>query len=284
MKAHLDCVPCIQEQALRAARAAGASQSQQRTILRRVLEHLAQADWTDTPLALGMGVHRIVRELTGVDDPFEQAKARANGAALALYPGLQEQVRNAEDPLRMAVRLALAGNIMDLGAMESYDLTATLDRVAGLEFAVDDFDELAQQLDQAREIIIFADNAGEIVFDRLLIETIIARHRLRVALVVKSGPFINDATIRDVEQAGIEAIRRIEILQVSNGDDARYPAYDWDEVARWIRGHDVAIAKGQANYEALSEYSGIFYMLMAKCPPVASTIGVEVGDIVVQFR
>jgi uncharacterized protein with ATP-grasp and redox domains len=284
MKAHLDCVPCIQEQALRAARAAGASQSQQRTILRRVLEHLAQADWTDTPLALGMGVHRIVRELTGVDDPFEQAKARANEAALALYPGLQEQVRNAEDPLHMAVRLALAGNIMDLGAMESYDLTATLDRVASLEFAVDDFDQLAQQLDQAREIILFADNTGEIVFDRLLLETILAQRALDVAVVVKSGPFINDATMRDVEQVGLAEVANLHVLEVSNGDDDEYPAYASDEVARWIADNDVVIAKGQANYEALSEYSGIFYMLMAKCPPVAATIGVEVGDIVVQFR
>ncbi len=274
----------MQEQALRAARAAGASQSQQRTILRRVLEHLAQADWADTPLALGMGVHRIVRELTGVDDPFEQAKARANEAALALYPGLQEQVRNAEDPLHMAVRLALAGNIMDLGAMESYDLTATLDRVASLEFAVDDFAELALRLEEARSLILFADNTGEIVFDRLLLETILAQRALDVAVVVKSGPFINDATMRDVEQVGLAEVANLHVLEVSNGDDDEYPAYASDEVARWIADNDVVIAKGQANYEALSEYSGIFYMLMAKCPPVAATIGVEVGDIVVQFR
>lgn len=284
MKAHLDCVPCIQEQALRAARAAGACASEQEMILRHVMNHLAGVSWADTPLAMGMGAHAIVRQLTGVDDPFAQAKARANEAALALYPSLSEQVRNAEDPLRMSVRLAVAGNIMDFGALADFDLSATLERVAGLEFAVDDFDELARRLDQARSLIVFADNAGEIVFDRLVIETVLERRPLEVALVVKSGPFINDATVRDLEQAGLSEMPDLKILEVSNGDTDKYPTYASDQVACWIADNDLVIAKGQANYEALSDCSGICHVLMAKCPPVASAIGVEVGDIVVEFR
>ncbi len=284
MELHLDCIPCAQQQALRAARAAGVSPQRQEMILRSVLGHLAKADWDRTPMSLGMSVHQMVRRLSGVDDPFSQAKARSNELALQFYPELRQQVREAHDPLHMAVRFAIAGNIMDLGALGDFDLEATLERVADLDFAVDDSADFVQHLDEARSLILFADNAGEIVFDRLLIETMLARRPLEVSVVVKSGPFINDATVRDAEEAGLTDLAGVRVRQVSNGDDDGSPAYDSGEVSSWIQDHDVVIAKGQGNYEALSEYSGVFFMLMAKCPAVASHIGVEVGDIIVQLR
>ena len=284
MELHLDCIPCTQQQALRAARACGVPPQRQEMILRSVLEHLAEADWNVTPMSLGMYVHRTVRRLSGVDDPFSQAKARSNELALQLYPQLRDTVREADDPLHMAVRLAIAGNIMDLGALGDFDLEATLQRVADLDFALDDSADFAQHLDQATSLILFADNAGEIVFDRLLIETILARQPLEVSVVVKSGPFINDATVRDAHEAGLTDLSGVDILRVGNGDDDGGPAYDSDEVSSWIRDHDVVIAKGQGNYEALSGHTGVFFMLMAKCPAVAQHIGVEVGDIIMQLR
>jgi damage-control phosphatase, subfamily I len=282
MQTKLDCVTCFQDQALRAARAAGAPVDQQEQVLRQVIRTLAAADWHATPLDLGMPVHRIVREVTGVDDPFADAKREATDAALAALDELREQVEQADDPLRMAVRISIAGNIIDLGALESFDLHETLERVCTADFAVDDYDALRDALDDADTLLFFADNAGEIVFDRLLLETIEQRWAPEITFVVKSGPFINDATVEDARASGLDQLQHLDMREVSNGDDDEAPAYASDEIDRWVAEHDVVIAKGQANYEGLSERGDIFFLLMAKCPCVADIIGVNVGEIVLR--
>ncbi|MFP4248390.1 MAG: damage-control phosphatase ARMT1 family protein [Armatimonadota bacterium] len=280
MQAKLDCVTCFQEQALRAARAAGAPVDQQEEVLRKAIRTVADADWRATPIDLGMPVHRIVREVTGVDDPFADAKREATAAALSALDDLRARVAQADDPLRMAIRISVAGNIIDLGALESFDFEETLARVSTADFAVDHYDALQSALEDAQSLLFFADNAGEIVFDRLLLETIEQHWGPEITLVVKSGPFINDATVEDARASGLDQLEHLDMREVSNGDDDEAPAYASDEIDRWVAEHDVVIAKGQANYEALSERVDVFFLLMAKCPCVADVIGVNVGDFV----
>jgi len=282
MESALDCVACFQSQVLRAARAAGATREVQEQLLRRIMRELAEADWRGTPIDIGMPVHRTVREVTGVDDPFAADKRQATVAALELLPALRARVREADDPLLMAVRLSVAGNIIDLGALDSFDLDATLRRVLTAEFAADDYAALRGALEGGQSLLLFADNAGEIVFDRLLLETIATHWGLRASVVVKSGPFINDATVADARQAGLDEIDGLQLRQVSNGDNDGAPTYHSEEVAHWLRSHDVVISKGQANYEALSDRPGVFFLLMAKCPCIASALGVGVGDFVLR--
>ncbi len=254
----------------------------QKQVLRRVVSQIAAADWSSTPIDLGMPVHRTVREMLGVDDPFATDKQEATEAALALVPELRERIEEAGDPLRMAVRIAIAGNIIDLGALDSFDLDDTLEHATGADFAIDDYERLKASLADADTLIVFADNAGEIVVDRLLLETIADLWSPQITLVVKSGPFINDATAEDAEASGLNEIPGLEIREVSNGDDTQAPAYTSETIGAWIAEHDVTIAKGQANYEALSERSDVYFLLMAKCPCVAEAIGVNVGDIILQ--
>lgn len=284
MQARLECVTCFQEQALRAARAAGAPEDVQERVMREVLAKIAGADWRATPIDLGMPVHRMVREITGVDDPFADEKRRATEAALGYLPELRERIAGADDPLRMAVRICIAGNIIDLGALASFDLGETLERVTAAEFAIDDYERFSSALSRAGSVLMFADNAGEIVFDRLLLETIAQRWSPQITVVVKSGPFINDATREDARAAGLDRIGGLRMREVSNGDDASAPAYASGEIDRWIAASDLVIAKGQANYEALSERGGVFFLLMAKCPCVAEAIGVDVGAVILQHR
>ncbi|MGC9320154.1 MAG: damage-control phosphatase ARMT1 family protein, partial [Armatimonadota bacterium] len=284
MQTALDCIPCFQQQALRAARAAGADDDVVEQVLREVVRHIAAANWNATPIDLGMPVHRAVREITGVDDPFAEEKRRSTEQALQHYEHLQAEISAADDPLRMAVAASIAGNLIDLGPHESYDVDATVAGIAEAEFAIDDLDELRTGLETAQSLLLFADNAGEIVFDRLLLETIAARWSPRISVVVKSGPFINDATVADARQAGIDGVPSVRLLEITNGDDDTAPAYGSDQVTQWLEEHDVPIAKGQANYEALSDRQGVFQMLVAKCPCIAQSLGVGVGDIVLRLN
>ncbi len=282
MESTLECVTCMLEQALRAARAAGAPEQVQERVLRTVMRELSRAPWDGTPIDIAMPVHRTVRRVLGVDDPFSAQKREATAQALALLPRLHRLIEEADDPVYLALRISAAGNIIDLGALERYDLDAALERALEVPFVVDDYAALRKDLEHARSMLLFADNAGEIVFDRLLLETLRGVWELELAVCVKSGPFINDATRRDAVAAGLDQIAALPLLEVSNGDDVSAPPYGSAEVERWLRQHDVVIAKGQANYEALSNHHGTYFVLMAKCPRVAEALGVATGDLILK--
>jgi uncharacterized protein with ATP-grasp and redox domains len=277
MKTYLDCLPCMLRQALEAARMADADVERQRAILNRVMELLMEVSADSTPAETGYHVHRIVREMTGVRDPYKLPKEAATRNALQLLPRLREIVTQTDDPLEQAVRIAITGNIIDLAPGIQFTLEATLERVLYQPFAINDLETLRQALSQAESVLYLADNAGETVFDRVLIETL----EQPVIYAVKGGPTLNDATREDAVAAGIEEVAEI----VSTGSDAPgtvlescIPAFRqlYDEAK-------VIIAKGQANHEALGEGDRrLFFLLQVKCPVLGREIGVEPGSIVLQ--
>jgi len=115
MKTYLDCVPCFMRQALDAARMTTDDESVHEEVLRRVAHEVSKMDMGLSPPAMGQKIHRLIRELTGDPDPYRVAKEYTNRLAMALYPEIRNRVREASDPLEMAVRTAIAGNIIDLG-------------------------------------------------------------------------------------------------------------------------------------------------------------------------
>jgi len=212
MRTYLDCYPCFLRQALDAARLAGADESQQKVVLDRVLDALRQIELSSTPPEIGDRVHRIVRQEVGDSDPYRAAKETGTRQALALYPRLKSLLAEADDPLEVAVRLSIAGNIIDLGPDQQYDLWDEVERVLAQPFAIDDGAAFRQVLSRAGQVLYLADNAGETVFDRLLIETL----DVPVIYAVKGGPILNDATRKDALAAGVGHVAEI----VSTGSDA----------------------------------------------------------------
>jgi len=256
MKTYLDCYPCLLRQALSAARRAGASENQQHSILLKTMEELSAFPSNSTPPQLAYRIHQQVQQLTNNIDPYRDDKDQATQQALALYPELKKKVREASDPLEMAIRIAIAGNIIDLGVAESYDLEATLKRVLTQPFAINDLVALRSALARSVSVLYLADNAGETVFDRVLIES----PELPVSYAVKAGPIINDATHEDAVAAGIDQIAEI----IDNGSNA--PGTLLDQCSELFRKRfaqaDLIIAKGQANYESLSDSPApIFFLL-----------------------
>ncbi len=277
MKTYLDCYPCFLRQALSAARHADASEAQQQQILLNTMNALSSLPADATPLQMAHVIHRQVRQLTHNADPYQQAKEAATQQALALYPKLKESVSRSADPLETALRIAIAGNIIDLGVAESYDLEATLDRVLTDQFAINDLPALRNVLKQNYTILYLADNAGETVFDRVLIETL---HQ-PVTYVVKASPVINDATREDAIASGIDQVAKI----IDNGSDA--PGTLWEQCSISFRQlfakADLIIAKGQANYESLSgSRAPIFFLLQAKCNVIARDLCVAKGGIILK--
>ncbi len=284
MKLNLECIPCFMRQALKASRFCGLSEERQEEVLRKVMNALLKERWDRTPPELAHIVHAIVRKYCG--DPYAELKKKSNEVAMELYPEVKGLIEKSRDPLRTAVKVAIAGNIIDFGAVdresvEEFKLMDVIMDVVNGKLAIDHYDLFREKL-KGSSILYFADNAGEIVFDKLLIETIFSTFgRKRVTFVVKAGPIINDATIEDAKQVKLDEVVD-EFRFISNGEvgvERNSP-----EVRKWIEEHDVVISKGQGNYEGLSEFRGIFYMLMVKCPVIARDVGVEVGSRVLLYR
>jgi len=277
MKTYLDCYPCLLRQALSAARRAGASENQQHSILLNTMEELSAFPTGSTPPQLAYRIHQQVQQLTNNIDPYRDDKDQATQQALVLYPELKKKVSEASDPLEMAVRIAIAGNIIDLGVAESYDLDATLKRVLTQAFAINDLAPLRSVLAQSVSVLYLADNAGETVFDRVLIESL----ESPVTYVVKSGPIINDATHEDAVAAGIDQVAEI----IDNGSNAPGTLLDQcsEDFRKRFAQADLIIAKGQANYESLSDSSApIFFLLQAKCNVIARDLGIAEGGTVLK--
>ena len=217
-------------------------------------------------------------------DPYREVKRRSNALALELYPTLKQRVRASADPFAAAVRVAIAGNVIDfgcrsrLGNNEVYQAIEDAMDPQALELNDGAVDDLRRAIEQAGDILYLADNAGEIVFDRLLLEEMPTD---RITLVMRGGPVINDATREDAEVAGLSSL----VTVMDNGSDA--PGTILESCSPSFRTRfeqcDLVIAKGQGNYETLSsERPPIFFLFKAKCPVIARDVGREVGQMIVR--
>ncbi len=283
MRTYLDCVPCFLRQALEAGRAAGCDAELQEEILRRVAAELPRLDFAAPPPAMGQRIHRIVRALTGMRDPYFEAKRRFNRLMMGLLPHYSEEVGSREDPLAVALVLAAAGNVIDFGPTSRVDeavVVQQLDDALAHSFAPSDVGMLRTRLASARSLLYLADNAGEIVLDRLLLEQVVREYAVSVTLGVRGMPIINDAIAEDATEVGIDEIATV----LENGSDAPGTVLaDCSEHFRRVFSEsDIVVAKGQGNYETLSDVDGVWFLLKVKCPVLASDIGCGVGELVVR--
>jgi len=275
MRTSLDCIPCFARQALEAARFVTDDPAIHEQILRDVLRLAAEMDLAQRPPVVGQQIHRRLRQLTGVDDPYRDVKDGFNRMALDMLPEFEAQVREGPDPLSLALRLAIAGNVIDLGVNGGLTEDQARRAVAG---AMDepfhgDVEDFRQAVASADNILYLADNAGEIVFDRLLIEQLPTE---RVTLVVRGGPILNDALMADAEVAGLIGL----VETIDNGSDA--PGTILTDCSESFRRRfamaDMIIAKGQGNFESMSDTPGnIYFLFKAKCQVIADHVGLPVG-------
>jgi uncharacterized protein with ATP-grasp and redox domains len=216
--------------------------------------------------------------VSGIDDPFAEEKAKSNRLASELYLEWKPEVMESDHPFELALRLSIAGNIMDYGASNSFDLEQTLKNISTLDFVIDHTNQLKQHISRAKKILYLADNAGEIVFDKLFLETI---GHPDVTVSVRGGRALNDATFQDAEEAGIVSVAKV----ISNGFDAPSTVLGQcsEEFLAVYQSADLIISKGQGNLEGLIHEKDprIFFLLMVKCDVMAEMLNVRKGSFVV---
>lgn len=274
------CVPCFLKTFKRLFQKFDVSETQQKAFL-EYFYTATENDGSGFAPIIQRNLNKTFCRIINIDDPFKEEKEESNRVALELYHEWKPKVIESENAFIMALKLAIAGNIMDYGASNSFDIQKTIDRVIASDFAIDNSEMLRQGLQNAHKVLYLGDNAGEIVFDRLLIETIMHGN---ISFAVKGAPILNDVTVDDSVQVGMHYAADV----ISNGYDA--PSTILDRCSREFqdefRSTDLIISKGQGNLEGLLSENDprIFFLLMVKCDPIAETLGVTKGDFVVYSK
>ncbi len=267
MKTSLDCIPCLLRQTLEAARMISPSTSMHEQIIRELLRWIEEMDFNQSPPAMAQRIHRRMRELAGNADPYREAKDRLDQMALTMTETLRNEIVTSKDPLLMAVRYAIAGNVMDMGVtgnLSEENLQYSVHRLFAEPESIE-MKSFREELNKADLILYLLDNAGEIAFDKLLIELLLPK---RVVAVVRGSPVINDATIHDAHTVGLDKFVQV----IDNGSDAPGTILSdcSQEFHRYFDNADMVIAKGQGNFESLSHEKGNFFFLFkVKCPVIA---------------
>ena len=280
MQTSIECIPCFVRQAEEAVALSTKNSVLREKILRLVLHALADADWAGSPPAIAQRLHHIIRKETGEPDPYREVKDRMNGLAMEALPCCTKSIAKAADPQEAAVRVAVAGNLLDSGAkiqIQPENLPHLLATLWERPLAGDPH-ELFLAAEKAERILYLADNAGEIVFDRLLLNFLPME---KVTLAVRGSPVLNDALREDAALAGFTGL----VPVIDNGSDA--PGTVLEDCSEEFRRHfdkaDLVISKGQGNYETLSAVRApIFFLFTVKCPIVAAQIGEPTGTMIVK--
>ncbi len=277
MKTVLDCFPCIMQQALKTARLATQDESQIKEILDRTGAMFKEMDMACPPPQLSTLMYHCISEVTRVKDPYASQKFEHIEEANRIYDELNILVKDSSDPLLTAIRLSIAGNVIDLGVEMGFDLKEDIKKMLDQEFAVFDYDNFKKDLSGAKRILFLGDNSGETVFDKLLIETI----NKPVVYAVRESPIINDATMKEARLSGLHEVAEV----ISSGSPAPGTILSMcnEQFLEIYRDADLIISKGQGNFEGLSDRSeNIYFMLKAKCKVIANHLSVEMGDIILK--
>jgi hypothetical protein len=279
MKVYLDCFPCFLRQSIIALRLGTRDELLQERILKSILPEIQIADISMPPAYTTTFIHRKIRQLLG-KDPFKKLKCEYNKIALGLYPSFELLVSQSKDPLWTATRLAIAGNVIDFGIYTSVDIKGTIRKAINHPLAVDEFDIFKNAISEADSILYLADNAGEIVFDRILIETLISMGK-KVTVVVKGSPVINDSTLEDALEAGLIGICEV----IDNGSDAVGTILPWTSSTfqKQFENAELIISKGQGNFETVTGIQkNIFFLFQSKCDVVSKELNLSKGSMLLK--
>lgn len=259
---------------------AGLDEDSQHDILFKLMDYVKGFDRNATPAENSTYAVLKTYELMGVCDPYKEVKRQSNDLALKLYPSLKRMLEEYEDKLYAALKIAVAGNVIDLGIRRSFDVESELQYSLNTGFSKDHYHKFKQKLYKVDEVLFLGDNAGEIVFDKVLVEELVSMGK-KVTYVVKEAPVLNDSTMEDAIYVGMDKVARLmttgsQFLGISFKHMSQ-------EFADALNEAPLVIAKGQANFESLEQHETakdrVFFLLKIKCDEVARAAGIALNDV-----
>ena len=265
------------QQALRAGRMATSDENQLKEILDKTGELVKTVSMEVSAPEIGKMVYRIISDVTGNQDPYKSIKKQHIAETKSIYPELEQIVANSKDKLLTAIRIAIAGNVIDLGVTRSFNIVEDVKSILKQDFAIFDYDAFKIQLEKTKNILYIGDNVGESVFDKILIKEL----KKPVKYAVRSIPIINDVTMDDAIASGLNEVAELIDSGVESPGlilNQSTPAF-----RKLFNASELIISKGQGNYEGLSDCNKqVFFLLKAKCAIISNHLGVKEGSIILK--
>ncbi|MFQ3573846.1 MAG: ARMT1-like domain-containing protein [Thermodesulfovibrionales bacterium] len=276
MRLQLDCLPCFVKQILISLKHAGVDETRQFEIVAQLTDIYKDLDHSRSPAYTTTFLHRKIRAILGVD-PFYEIKKRFNMIASNVIEDYKGIISEANDRLNTLTRLAIAGNIIDFGIFTSVDIHSTVSKALNEPLTIDRFDDFKRSIQNSEKILYLTDNAGEIVFDKLLIEYLIQLGK-DVTVAVKGSEVLNDATFEDARSIGLDKMCKI----IDNGSDCVGTILEMtsNEFQEVFETTDMIISKGQGNFETLhdcDEEGKTFFLFQSKCDILSRLLNVKKG-------
>ena len=277
MRVHAECYQCFIGQAIKSARLHKSNRYDLLKPVQSVVEVLHGINIELPPPLISENVYGAIRKALDIDDPYREIKKKYNDIALGYQKLMEKEVLNSDNPLLFSIRLALAGNIIDFGSqMGKFNLESTIEDTIHNPLDLTDFNRFVVEIEKAKNLVLLLDNAGEIVFDKILIETIKKLYpKINVSVIVRGGPIINDVTVEDARYVGLDEVANVvDSGQVIPGF---WPYTASFEAKKVFDGADIVISKGQGNFETLSEIEDrrVYFLFLVKCDVVARYLGMK---------
>ena len=277
MKISRECYLCIYTQTLNLTKRLKLDENKASEILRGVAKILSKYDLNVTPPEIAAEVYDFISKTARISDPFFEAKKEAISEALKFKEILEIKLKNSQNQLLDACKIAVAGNVIDLGVNQTYDLDKEIESIFDIEFKRSDFNEFQSKLKNAKSIVYLGDNAGENVFDEIFIKQL-KKNADKIYYFTRGKPIINDITVNDLK--GLEIFDLAEVINSGVTTPGFHLKYADKRAKKLFFDADLVISKGMGNFECLFGECKreVFYLFKVKCEVVARACGASVGD------
>jgi uncharacterized protein with ATP-grasp and redox domains len=280
MKIELECFPCLFRQLNRTLKLITDDKSKVKEIIDELGVKLKDINFNMTPPEAGAILYSLINEKSNITDPYKRIKKESIKLGIKLYPNLKKQVVESEDRLLESVKIAIAGNIIDFGAQEEFDIQKELSKTRDEKINLRDYKFFKDKVNNSKQILIIGDNAGETVFDKILLEELKDK---KIIYAVRGFPTINDAIKEDAIESGIGEFAKI-ITTGSNIPGVVIKKCS-DEFNDYFYNSDLVISKGQGNYETLSDIDrDLFFLFKIKCSVVSRKLELPIGESILYYK
>ncbi|NQS92113.1 MAG: DUF89 family protein [Chloroflexi bacterium] len=279
MKTFDACIPCITALMESTLENSDLPEEKKKKFLGVFQDDWSQADMSLPPARSAGAIYQNILQETGQEDLFKAHKAKSIQEALITYPRLKKLAERAADPFEAAIRISALGNILDIANPNSYNLEEEIERLSQHPLQGNSLEELRNKVAQSESLLILADNAGETVFDKVLIETL----DIPVIYAVKSAPAFDDALLEDATQAGIDTVA--QLMASGTPYPGTYLPSCSPDFQNLFQSAPLILAKGQGNFETLNDVQReIFFLLKVKCEAISREIGYPIGSLTLRYH
>lgn len=284
MKLDFNCITCNINQAIKIMELSEVERSKKEEMMRAVLYYLSNVDYNKCNPEVIAGTWDIILKHIANDNPYADIKKYYNKEVLKMVESIESIIETSEDKFNTVLKIAIAGNLIDFTAKHKFDINMLTNQIMNIEkinLAIDDGRALYERLKIAESLMYLGDNCGEICLDKLFIKYIKKEFpNIKVYFGVRGKAIVNDVTFDDAQMVDMQEVADV----IENGDGSLGTVINRvnSEFREEFYKADVVIAKGQGNYESLSEIdrNNIFHLFMAKCEPVSNSLGVKTMSIV----